>query len=335
MRTEFVVLVVSFLALAFHPPVQAQPLDELGNRAAAMGAFVAVADDASAVAWNPAGLINGPIFNFVLDFGQSTIEPDADPALSTRPAGRVSSTFLAAAVLPLGISYSRTRLTELSPAAQPLPDRQDGQLSVRSLMLSQLGITVLQSVVEGVTVGATAKLVRGSYGLGTATAASWEEGFELAEMLDAEGKTTADVDVGVLAGAGRVRVGLVARNLAAPTFESAGESITVDRQVRIGAAWGDGWPGIPRLIVSIDADLTRVDRPGGERRDIAVGAERWFRGQRIGVRGGLRASTVEETRPVASAGASYAVRNGVFIDVYAAAGREADRRWGIAGRLSY
>ena len=48
----------------------AQPLDQLGNRASALGAFVAVADDASAVVWNPAGLINGPIFNILLDFGR-------------------------------------------------------------------------------------------------------------------------------------------------------------------------------------------------------------------------------------------------------------------------
>jgi hypothetical protein len=87
--------------------------------------------------------------------------------------------------------------------------------------------------------------------------------------------------------------------------------------------------------VALDADLTTVDHPAGERRDIAAGAERWFGNQTLAVRGGFRASTVGDARPVASAGASYAVRSGIYVDVYAALGREADRRWGVAGRLSY
>ena len=44
----------------------AQGLEAVGNRAAAMTAFVAVADDASAVVWNPSGLAQGPFFNLSL-----------------------------------------------------------------------------------------------------------------------------------------------------------------------------------------------------------------------------------------------------------------------------
>jgi hypothetical protein len=313
----------------------AQPVDQLGNRAAGLGAFVAVADDASAVAWNPAALIGGPLFNILLDFGQTTSEPADDISVATEAAGRTASTFLSAAVLPLGISYSRSRQTELRPAAQLVLDRQDRQVSVRSLLLSHIGVTVLQSIVEGVTVGATAKLVRGEFASGVTTLRSWDAGFDLADTLESEGRTTADLDVGVLAGSGRARVGLVARNLAAPTFEAAGDAMTVARHVRVGAAWGDRWPGTPRLVVAVDADVTRVGHAGGERRDVAVGVERWLRGQTIAIRGGVRGSTLGAMRPIVSAGASYAVRSGIFVDVYAATGREADRRWGIAGRLSY
>ena len=48
------------------------------------GAFVAVADDASAVFWNPAGLVKGPIagltiagdrFTFVIPTGRPCLEP--------------------------------------------------------------------------------------------------------------------------------------------------------------------------------------------------------------------------------------------------------------------
>jgi len=201
--------------------------------------------------------------------------------------------------------------------------------------LSQVGVTVLQSIADGITVGATAKLVRGSLASGTTSLGSWDEGFDLADTLQSDGKTTADVDVGVMAGGGKARVGLVARHLAAPAFEAAGDRMTVDRHVRIGAAWGDRWPGTARLILAVDADLTRVEHADGARRDIAAGAERWFRSQTIGVRSGLRASTVGDARPVVSLGVSYAVRSGIYVDVYAAKGRDADRRWGIAGRLSY
>jgi hypothetical protein len=201
--------------------------------------------------------------------------------------------------------------------------------------MSHLAITALHSLVEGVTVGATAKLVRGSLASGMATVDSWDEGFDRADTFEGEGKTTADIDVGVLATRGRARVGVVLRNLSTPTFESAASSVKVPRHVRVGAAWGDLSPASSRLLVAVDADLTRVPHVDGERRDVAAGAERWFRRQSVAVRGGFRASTVGDVRPIASAGASYAVRSGLYVDVYAAAGRDADRRWGIAGRLTY
>jgi hypothetical protein len=198
-----------------------------------------------------------------------------------------------------------------------------------------VGVTALQSIADGVTVGATAKLVRGSFASATMTTDSWDDGFDRAERIDGEAATKADVDVGALVARGHMRVGAVARNLSEPTFEAAGESQQLARHVRIGAAWGNGWPGIAKVIVALDADLTRVPDPTGERRDVAAGAERWFRNQTFAVRGGLRASTVGEARPMGSAGASYAVRSGIFVEAYAAVGGDRDRRWGIAGRLMY
>src|SRR5688572_26156424 len=84
----------------------AQGLESLGSRAAGLSAFVAVADDASAVAWNPAGLIMGPLFNISLDLGRSTSAPEERPAIGER-AGRVSTTLIAFGVPPLGLSYYR------------------------------------------------------------------------------------------------------------------------------------------------------------------------------------------------------------------------------------
>jgi hypothetical protein len=331
------------LLLAGIPGIaSAQPLDQFGNRAAALGAFVAVADDASAVGWNPAGLVNGPFFNIVLDIARATVEP-GDVLTSNSPAARSSSSLIAVGVLPLGISYYRLRQTRLSPAGTASSNRQERQVQFRSLVTSHLGVTVLQSLAEGFTVGATARLVRGSFASGVMSVTSWQAGFESGETLAEEGRTTADVDLGALASAGRLRFGIVARNLAAPSFGEALEGadcvelcerMTLARHVRIGAAWGNRWPATARTIFSFDADLTRVPHPAGDRRDIAVGAERWFRTQTLGLRGGLRASTIARTRPVVSVGGSYALRAGTYVDVYGARGAD-ERRWGIAGRLTF
>src|SRR5687768_8627292 len=111
MRMKFKVASWAFwLALAIMPQsARAQGIDTLGNRAAALGAFVAVADDASAVVWNPAGLVSGPIFNVLLDFGQKTVEP-SDPVLSTTGgAGRLGTSLVAVSMWPVGVSYYRQR----------------------------------------------------------------------------------------------------------------------------------------------------------------------------------------------------------------------------------
>jgi F plasmid transfer operon protein TraF len=297
-------LALVFLSL----PATAQSLDELGNRATAMSAFVAVADDASAVAWNPAGLVNGPIFNILLDFGRSPT-----PKNPAAPADDEFSnhTLLAAGVPPFGLFYARGHY----PAVEPADGRKEAQVAVRAMVTSSLGFTVLQSLADGLTVGATVKLVHGS--------------------LNDEGETTGDIDAGALFSRGRMRAGLVARNLTSPTFESSAGAITIERQVRAGVAWGNKWPGTADTIVSFDADLTRVPHVSGERRDLAAGAEKWFRHQTLAVRGGVRASTVDGARPVASAGGSIAVRSGFYVDVAAAGGRADDARWSVAARLMY
>ena len=331
-----VTLTALWICVSWTGTVLAQSLDQLGNRGAAMGAFVAVADDASGVAWNPAALVNGPMFNILLDFERDSSEP-ADIATATTPAGRTGTIFLATGVPPLGISYSRTRQTELSPAVDTPPGREDRQVLVRSLVTSHLGVTVLQSLGNVFTVGATARLVRGNFASRSVAIRSWDEGFDVAETLDGHERTTADVDVGALASGGRVRLGIVARNLSSPTFDDGrenGDEIELRRHVRIGAAWGNRWPSNATVVVAVDADLTRVPYPQGDRRDVAAGLERWFRGQTVAVRGGLRTSTYADARPIASAGASLAVRAGTYVDVYVASG-DRDRRWGIAGRLTY
>ena len=66
------------LTLALARPLAAQSFEAVGTRAQGMaGAFVAVADDATATWWNPAGLAGGPYVNSIVEYGQMR-EP-ADP----------------------------------------------------------------------------------------------------------------------------------------------------------------------------------------------------------------------------------------------------------------
>jgi hypothetical protein len=321
------------------PPAAAQGLEGVGNRASAMAAFVAVADDATAVVWNPSGLAQGPFFNLSFDTGRGQSGTSEQPGL-TASAGRNQATLIALALPPFGVSYYRTGTTVLqpaSPAGQLSTNREDYQVSVRSLFTSHLGVTIVQSIGDHVTVGATAKLVHGSVGADTAAIQTWSDGFEYAESLETRGSTKGDIDFGALVAGGHFRAGLVARNLTEPTFESGGAigSATLERYVRVGAAWADRWPGAPLTIVSVDADATRTAHATGDRRDVAAGIERWLMGRRVGIRGGVRGSTVGDTRPVASVGGSYALRAGMYVDSYYAHGQHEDRAWGIGARVTY
>ena len=85
------------------------------------GAFVAVADDASAVYWNPAGLAVGSYFSLVLDGGIR--EPSRD-----RVTGRNAVILPDCGDMPpLGLSYYRMRQRVASPAVAAAADRGTGR----------------------------------------------------------------------------------------------------------------------------------------------------------------------------------------------------------------
>ena len=97
-------------------------------------------------------------------------------------------------------------------------------MRVRPLTTSNVGVTVVQTVVPGLVIGATTRLVRGRV-----------------ETLEA--RTTADVDAGVMVSVSAVRLGLTARNLREPEFQAGPVAVKLERQVRIGAAF------VPRFHV--------------------------------------------------------------------------------------
>ena len=127
MAAPFLALTVAALVLTVSSPARAQLFEQIGVRAQGMaGAFVAVADDASATWWNPAGRATGAYFNGIVEHGR--IEGDGAFGVSV-------------AYPALGLGYYRVRL--------------------RSLVVNQFGATVGHSLGEHLVVGSNVKIVRG------------------------------------------------------------------------------------------------------------------------------------------------------------------------------
>ena len=318
------------------PAASAQSFEAVGERALGMGgAFVAVANDNSATWWNPAGLATGPFLDMSL--GRAAAGTDTQ-----YPASRGSSWWFSLATPPLGVSYYRLKITDIRvapPTAAAEPDREDRAAGegIRSLSISQFGATVLHTITTGVTAGATVKYVRGIARARVLDAA--DAGAEISPLLDAgdrleggDSHGAVDVDLGILATRGAVRLGLAARNLREPRLGDR----KVPRQVRAGAAFDGAATGTVPVMVSIDADIRRYEGAVGDRRVVAVGGEDGLRPRRWALRGGARFNTVGEQDRTVTAGASVAVRAGLFIDGHAAMGGDASERgWGVAARVSF
>ena len=209
---------------------------------------------------------------------------------------------------------------------------------MRSLAARQFGLTVVQSILPGVHAGATLKYVRGTVRGGINDGSGSDS-----DLLDAgeeleggDANNRFDLDVGLMAVAGPVRLGAVMRNVRKPDFGTDVAPFVLARQTRIGAAIDTEQSGGPPFIFSIDADVRTYATGTGDRRVVALGAERWLWTKQIGVRGGARFNTVGAKERAATAGASVAVRNGLYLEGYIVrGGAEAERGWGIGTRVSF
>ena len=300
-----------------------QALETVGNRAAGMaGAFVAVASDSSAVWWNPAALPTGPLADMSVGFGDAR---NGEPVPGS--AGR--ATALAVTLPLLGVhiaSYDHVRAA----------DRRGGATGVSRVAVRQLGLTLVQSIVSGVHVGGTLKYLRGSWA-GDRRFVDGGQAVAAARALSGpEGEGRWDADLGVIAVHRGWRVGLLARQLMAPSFGEGPDAIPAGRQVRVGVAFDAAAADGPPFTMAADIDLTGADGPDGLSRNAALGVERWLRGGRIGLRTGLSIRTAGDPRPSASAGASLMVKSGLFLEISGTAGtNDAPRNWGATARVSF
>lgn len=321
--------------LATAVPADAQLVEAVGERALGMGgAFVAVASDSSATWWNPAGLADGPFFD--LSIGRAVGDRDsAFPAARDRTSGFTLSTPV------IGVSFYRFSLSEAAkpaPIAQPGAGRQDegAPVDLGSWSASVFGATLVQTLMQGTHVGATLKYVRGTARTGNAVSSSLPDAalVEAGELGGGTSEGRFDLDVGALATAGPVRLGVLVRNVRAPKF--ADGAFVLPRQARVGVAISAEQAGGPPLTVSVDADLKAYTTGSGLRRVVAVGVEQWLVGKRLGLRAGARFNQVGHAERAITAGASVALRSGSYLEGHVVGGgSSAERGWGTGVRVSF
>jgi hypothetical protein len=298
-----------------------QVIESVGARALGMGgAFVGVADDATAVIWNPAGLASGQPFGATIEWDRFQYGNGGDPARAG--ALRRSGSFGSLGTWPLGLSYGTFRTTTIVQAP-------DDALAVQSLKSQYFGVTVLQTLVDGLVIGSTLKYVRGTATSGPIDGLTVDDVLDHGSDIDAAARGTFDLDLGLMADLRRVRVGWTMRNVREPEFRTAaGIAIPLKRQARLGLAVlpTDG------LTLAMDVDLDTADLADGLRRMMAIGGESRL-GPRAVVRAGVRWSLEGPRHPTTSAGASVAVRPGLWLDGFYSQGRGGeDRGFGIALR---
>jgi len=336
-RVAAVSTAVAWLAVC--PQASGQNTAGIGTRSLGMaGAFTAVADDASAVYWNPAGTATGAFASLVVDWG--THESAGGDDDRSAPPVRGSGTLVSLVLPVVGVGYYRLDRTGLGPVEERrgADGRTERYRPAEAVVTDTFVLTLAQTLVERLHVGVAVKAVRGRAARGTfageALAADADGLLDEVEDSLSGGETRFDADVGVMVDARVLRVGVSGKNLMHPSFQterSAGE-VSLPRLVRAGIAV------LPRegLVLAVDAALTTRTEVDGRWRPVAVGTEAWTSTRRFGVRGGVSFQTVDAARPAVSGGASALVGKGLSLDGQVTGGSHgAGRGWSVGARFTY
>ena len=184
------------LCLGTAVTAHAQVFESVGVRAQGLGgAFVAVADDATATWWNPAGVAGGPYAGAIVEGG--VLNAPATP--STDEPARRTTTRAVSVVLPsMGLSLYRVRVSDTSGAVGIAP------ATLASTLVSSYGLTVGQSLGDHLVVATTLKLLRA--GTRASVPASGANPLDAADALDLPLARSGDLDVGALLRLGALRL---------------------------------------------------------------------------------------------------------------------------------
>jgi hypothetical protein len=325
MRRHLIVLCV-FLAVTGVPaPVLAQTTFEVvGARALGMGgAFVAVADDPSAVFWNPAGLASAQPAGVTIEWVRFRSGDRASAPASG--AWQRSAKFTSLGTWPIGLSYAA--FDETLIMAGPADE-----LIARKFSTRQYAASVLQSLTDGLVIGTTLKYVRGRVATGPATEATVGDALDAGADRDGVGSGAFDLDASAMFDGRVFRLGFIVKNLRSPTFDGpAGTAIELTRRSRVGLAV------LPTsgLTLAIDLDLDTADLANGPSRIVAMGAEHAF-STRFILRGGARRNLEGARAVVGSVGASIALKPGAWLDGHVSHSRaRGERGFGLALRAGW
>jgi F plasmid transfer operon, TraF, protein len=333
-------LIFTLAIISTAAPAIAQSEAPVGVRASGMaGAFVAVADDASAVFWNPAGLASGSYFSVALDY--NLLQTPDDTSFPHRRSG-----FLIAVGAPaLGVSYFTTTVTRAAETvAEPTAIAElgvgrntDGLVRVERLEARHIGATVVQSIGRHMAVGGTLRLVRGEASTGVLGADNTEAFDKAGDLFPREGTTKFDTDLGVMFSGTIAKAGLAVRNLFEPEFSTpGGATIALERRIRGGVSV----LMLQTITLAADFDFTKAPASLGEWRDAAIGAE-VRPARRAWVRAGIHWNTAggdsgPGAAPVGSVGGSYAVYGSLVADgQYSFGSENGDQGWGVGIRFVF
>jgi hypothetical protein len=334
-------LVVFVPVLLWPLSAAAQIYESVGVRAQGMGgAFVAVADDATASWWNPAGIASGALFNLTAERTVSTL---ADGLLPQGPTSRSGVTGVAVGIPSLVVSFYHIRINEIAPDSVPTDeegtDRNNGEpfpARLQATALRQYGATFGQSFGSHLVLASTVRLIRG--GVTRAADPASQGGLDVVSDLEVPSHTSGTLDLGVILGVGVLRAGASVKNVYEPDLGEGDERLVLERQARAGIAFLLGnRDGLTTAVLSADADLLTVRTLGRDVRHVASGLELWLGGRRIGLRGGFSANTADDVETSWSAGTTVGFgTSGLYVDGAATFGDDESRTgWAVGLGMTF